>query len=122
MKKINIKFIKQTITAIIVVIILTYFLLASKNLATKIIIIPFLIFSLAFFLKNIFLISGKRNIAKIMEKIYVIAFFLYYFGFLIYWDYVVITNKDYISLLFSLLAWFGGIYVAYKRHLKYKRK
>lgn len=122
MKNLNIKFIKQTITAIIVIIILTYFLFTSKDLITKIIIIPFLTFSLAFFLKNIFLILRKKNIAKIMEKIYVIAFFVYYFGFLIYWDYVAINNKDYMSFLFSLLTWFGGIYVAYKRHKKnYKR-
>ena len=118
MKNSHINFIKQTITAIIVVIILTYFLFNSSNLTTKIIIIPFLTFSLAFFLKNIFLISGKRNIAKIMKKIYVISFFVYYFGFLIYWDYITITNKDYMSFLFSLLAWFGGIYIAYKRYLK----
>ena len=122
MKNLNINFIKQTITAIIVIIILTYFLFTSKDLITKIIIIPFFTFSFSFFLKNIFLILGKKNIAKIMKRIYTIAFFVYYFGFLIYWDYITITNKDYMSFLFSLLTWFGGIYVAYKRHKKnYKR-
>lgn len=118
----NIRYTKQTITSLLVFGILAYILFNTKDLITIIVTIPFLIFSLGLFLKNIFLILEKRNMGKIMEKIYVIPFFVYYFGFLIYWDYVAITNKDYMSVLFSLLAWLGGIFVAYKRHLRYKNK
>ena len=118
----NLRFTKQTITSILVFGILTYILFNTKDWMTKIVIIPFLIFSLGLFLKNIFLMLKKRNIAKIMEKIYVIEFFIYYFGFLFYWDYIAIANKDYMSVVFSLLAWFGGILVAYKRYLRLKNK
>ena len=118
----NLRFTKQTIKSILVFGILAYTLLNTKDWMTKIVIIPFLVFSLGLFLKNIFLMLKKRNMAKIMEIIYVIAFFIYYFGFLIYWDYIAITNKDYMSLLFSLIAWFGGILVAYKRYLRLKNK
>lgn len=118
----NIRNSKQTLTSIIVFIMLTNILFNSKDFITKLVVIPFIVFSLGYFLKNIFLMLGKKSLAKIMEIIYVISFFIYYFGFLIYWDYVCIINKDYIPLLFSLLAWFGGIFVAYKRYLRYKNK
>ena len=118
----SIKNIKQTTTALIIFVLLIYILFNSKDLITKIVIIPFIAYSLGIFLKNICLILGKVKIAKLMEKIYVIAFFLYYFGFLVYWDYISITNKDYVSLVASFLAWFGGLFVAYKRYLKLKNK
>ena len=118
----NIKFSKQTLTSLFVFGLLTYILFNTKDLITIIVVIPFLIFSLGLFLKNIFLILGKKNNARIMEIIYVIAFFVYYFGFLIYWDYVAIGNKDYMSVVLSLLAWFGGMFVAYKRYKRLKNK
>ena len=118
MKNLNINFIKQTMTSFIVVIILTYFLFASNVLTTKIIIIPFLTFSLAFFLKNISLIFNKVKLAEKFSKIYVIAFLTYWFGFLIYWDYISLINEEYISFLFSLLMWAGGIYISYKKFNK----
>ena len=117
----NIKFTKQTFSSVIIFGILTYILFNTNDLITKIVVIPFLIFSLGLFLKNMFLILEKRNIAKIMEIIYVIAFFVYYFGFLIYWDYVAITNKDYMAFILSLLTWFGGLFVAYKRYIRLKK-
>ena len=118
----NINKTKQTFTSLFVFGLLTYILFNSNDLLTKIIIIPFIVFSLGFFLKNVCLILGKVNMAKLMEKIYVIAFFIYYFGFLIYWDYISIINKDYVSLILSFSAWFGGLFVAYKRYLKLKSK
>lgn len=111
---------KQTFTSFLVFVLLTYILFNTNDLLTIIVVIPFLVFSLGLFLKNIFLVFEKKYLAKIMEKIYVIAFLAYYFGFLIYWDYVAITNKDYMSVILSLLAWLGGLFVAYKRYLKFK--
>ncbi len=77
-----------------------------------------MIFGISLFIKNICLIFNKNKIAKIFSKINVISFFIYYFGFLIYWDYVAITNKDYILVAFSLLAWAGGIFALYRRYLR----
>lgn len=114
----NIGFVKKTIMALIVSIFLGYILITTKDLLTRIVVIPFLIFGISLFIKNICLIFKKDKIAKTFSKINVISFFVYYFGFLIYWDYVAIINKDYMSIIFSLLAWFGGIFVAYRRYLK----
>ena len=116
----NRRFKQQTLTSFFVFCLLTYILFNTKDLITIIVVIPFLIFSSGLFLKNIFLTLDKKSIAKIMEIIYVISFFIYYFGFLIYWDYISMTNKDYMSVILSLFAWFGGIIVAYKRCFKLK--
>ena len=113
MKKIG--FIRQTITSFVVFLLMMYILFNSNNLMTRLIIIPFLIFSLGIVLKNIFLILKKDKLARIMEMIYVFSFFVYYFGFLIWWDYINIINKNYVSVLFSLFAWVGGILILYKR-------
>ena len=94
----NLGFIKKTIMAFAVSIFLGYIIIKTKDLLTRIVVIPFLIFG--------------------FSKINVISFFIYYFGFLIYWDYVAITNKDYILVAFSLLAWAGGIFALYRRYLR----
>ena len=114
----NLRFIKKTIMAFVVSIFLGYILIKTKDLLTKIVVIPFLIFGISLFIKNICLIFNKNKIAKIFSKINVISFFIYYFGFLAYWDYVAITNKDYILVAFSLLVWAGGIFVLYRRYLR----
>ena len=69
---------------------------------------------------NIYSNHSKNKIAKIFNKINVVSFFMYYFGFLIYWDYLAITNKDYVLIIFSLLAWIGRIFATYRKYLKLK--
>ena len=118
MNGLNIRYIKQSITALIVFGLLTYILITTKDLLTRIVTIPFIIFSLSFFIEKVLLIFNKKLIAKKISKIYVIAFLVYWFGFIIYWDYISIVNKDYMLVLFSLPFWFGGIYVTYKRLCK----
>ena len=66
------------------------------------------------------LIFKKEKHAKVFSKINIISFFIYYFGFLVYWDFIAITSKDYILAVFSLLAWTGGIFVAYKKYLRFR--
>ena len=114
----NIGFVKKTIMALIVSIFLGYILITTKDLLTRIVVIPFLMFGISLFIKNICLMFKKNKIAKTFSEINVISFFIYYFGFLICWDYVAITNNDYMSIIYSLLAWFGGIFVAYRRYLR----
>ncbi len=116
----NIENLQKTIMVLIVSIFLSYILITTKDLLTRIVVIPFLIFGISSFIKNICLIFNKNKIAKVFSKISVISFFIYYFGFLIYWGYTAILNKDYILVLFSLLAWVGGIFVACKKYLRFK--
>lgn len=111
-----------TITALMVSIFLSYVLFTTKDMLTRVIVIPFLLFGIGMFIKNICLMFNKTEIAKICSKIIVVSFFVYYFGFLIFWDYAAINNKDYMSFAFSVLAWLGGVFVAYRRYLKFKTK
>ena len=113
-------FMKKIITSLIASIYLTYILIITKNTLTRIVIIPFLMFGISLFIENICLMFNKNKIAKIFSKINAMSFFIYYFGFLIYWDYLTITSKDYVLTIFSLLAWIGGIFVVYRKYLRLK--
>lgn len=121
MEKINAKYIKKCITSASIFGFLTYILITTNDLLTKIVVIPFLIFSFSFCIEKVLLIFNKNVLAKKVSKVYVIAFFVYWFGFLICWDYISIIKKDFMSVLFSLPLWFGGGYIAYKR-LFYKKE
>ena len=57
----------------------------------------------------------KLNIAdKIFSKLYIVGFLLFWFGFLIVFDYIAITQGQMSMLAFSLVFWTVGIYVALK--------
>lgn len=115
MEKINAKYIRKCITSASIFGFLTYILITTKDWITKIVVIPFLIFSLFFCIEKILLIINKNKLAKKVSKVYVIAFSVYWFGFLICWDYISIVNKDIMSVLFSLPLWFGGGYIISRR-------
>ena len=114
----KIKFIKKTVTSLIVFTILSYFLITTKDLLTRIFIIPFLIFSIGMFTRNIFLILNKNKLVKIFNKVYVIAFLVYWFGFLIYFDYISILKKNFTLVFFSLIFYFIGLFFIYRRFRK----
>ena len=115
MEKINAKYIKKCISSASIFGFLTYVLITTKDWITRIVVIPFLIFSLSFCIEKALLIFNKNLLAKKMSKVYVIAFSVYWFGFLICWDYISIVNKDLMSVLFSLPLWFGGGYIISRR-------
>ena len=117
----NAKYIKKNITSLIITGILGKVLFSSNDMTTKIIVIPFLVCGLSFFLKSIFIVCNKSHWAAWMSKVFVIAFLTYWFGFLIYWDYVSIVKGDYVSVLFSLIFWLAGGFVVYRRFIR-KRK
>ena len=110
----------------------------AANSITRIVIIPFLISGLAVLIKGIVaLLHGlnlrkgmndenisaesvfykyeKLNIAyKIFSKLYIVGFLLFWFGFLIVFDYFAIKQGQMSMLAFSLIFWIVGIYVAIK--------
>lgn len=118
----NIRFIKQIIASLIAAIYLTHILIITKSTLTRIIVILFLIFAISLLIKNICLMLNKNKIAKIFSKMNTISFFIYYFGFLAYWDYLAITRKEYMLVAFSLIAWTGGIFVIYRKYLELRNK
>lgn len=105
----NIGFLRKTITTLITSTFLTYVLVTTKDLLTRVVVIPFLLFGISVFIRNICLMLKKYKVAKLFTKISVIVFFIYYFGFLVFFDYLAIINKEWTLVLFSLVAWFGGI-------------
>lgn len=120
MDKINVRYVKKTISSAFISGLLAYFLFKTNNLLSKILISLFLVFGISFCITNVLLVFRKNKLAEKVSKIYVIAFFIYWYGFLIYWDYASISNKDYMSVLFSLIMWFAGVYFIYKRFFKKK--
>jgi len=109
------RIIKQIITSIIVTILLIKVLLSSTDFLSKIIVLPFLVFAIFLGLKNILILLNQKELAIKVSKIYVIAFLIYLFGFLLYWDYRSLMNKDYVQFLASLPFWIGGSYIIFKR-------
>ncbi len=114
----NIGIIEQIIASLVASIYLTYIFIITNSNLTRIVIIPFLMFAISLFIKNVCLILNKDEIAKTFNKINIISFFIYYFGFLIYWDYLAIVKKEYMLVIFSLLFWVVGIFIAYRKYLK----
>ena len=110
---------KKLTSSIAVIVVLSYVLFKTEDTLTRIVVIPFLTFGLAYFLQGLFRVLRKEKLAAVMGKVYVIAFAVYWFGFLIAWDYISIVNRNYISALFSLIPWLGGGYIIYR---KLKRK
>ena len=106
---------KKFTSSIAVIVVLSYVLFKTEDTLTRIVVIPFLTFGLAYLLQCLFLVLRKKKLAAVMRKVYVIAFAVYWFGFLIAWDCISIVNRDYISLLFSLIPWLGGGYIIYRR-------
>lgn len=87
----------------------------SNDLLTRVVSLPFLTFSVAFFFKSVFYLLNKNDIAAWFGKACVVAFLVYWFGFLVVWDYTCIAKGDFVSTLFSLPFWIAGGYVIYKR-------
>lgn len=109
---------KQVITSSIVTILLLKVLFTSSNMISKIVVFPFLVFAIALAAKNILLMLNKKELAARVSKVYVIAFLVYCFGFLVYWDYASWLNGNSMAIIFSIPCWIAGIYMLYKRLLK----
>ena len=107
--------IKKLISSVVITGLLSYILFTTGDQLTRIVVIPFLTFSLAWFLKHVFLVLKKPKLAAVMEKVYVIAFAVYWFGFLIIWDFISILRKEYLSVLLSLILWVGGGWILCRR-------
>lgn len=92
----------------------------NKNLASRLMLTPFMLCSLFSFAKNICFIRNKIKSADIFQKLFYISFLLFWFGLIGYAGYLFIANKVYIGLLFMVPFMLTGIYLVCKRvfHLK----
>lgn len=114
-----IKNIIQMIISLFVIIFLSSILISTIDLLTKIVVAIFLTFIINQFLMNLFFVLNKNNIAVLFKKINLILFFVYWFGFLFYWNYININKHEYMSVLFSIPFLFMGVFMVYK---EFKRK
>lgn len=105
-------FISKLIYSILIAVVLIY--LCLKTPSNKIIFIPFLICSFAQILKYIFLILEKTKYIQVINKIFVVGFLLFWFGFLVYSIYYSLLKKEYSLLLFSIPFWLVGILILKK--------
>lgn len=111
---------KQIITSIIAAGVLLKVLVNTNDHWTKIIVLPFLVFAVGLGIKNALVIMGKKTLAAKIGKVYAGAFLIYWFGFLIYWDYVSFIDGKYMQILASVPFWLGGAYFTYKRFFSKK--
>ena len=100
-------YIIKIIYSIIITIFIFWLFIQNSNI--KLFILPFLICSCAVVFKNLFLILDKYKIVSLFNKIYIISFLLFWFGFLVYIGYNSIITKNYSILIFSIPFWLVGI-------------
>lgn len=103
-----------------IVIIISWFMINANDKFTRIILIPFLIASLAILGKLCSLYFKNINWTIFFHKLYTIGFLIFWVGFLIVADYISINNKQYDMIIFSIPFWIVGIYFAYKNFIKKK--
>ena len=102
---------KQLITSIVVAGILLKVLFQTNDLLTKIVVSLFLIFAVGLGLTNVLAMMNK-------DEVYVIAFLIYWFGFLMIWNYISFKNREYMQIVVSVPMWLAGFYFAHKRLIK----
>ena len=100
-------------TAIFATILLIYFMM--KTTSSKLIFLPFIICSVTMIGKQVALLLGKHKIADFLSKIFVIGFFLFWFGFLILAAYICLRDREYGLLLYSGIFWIVGIIFAKRK-------
>lgn len=111
----NLRNIKQTITALITSIFFSYVLITTKDLLTRIIVIQFLLLGISYFIKNVCIMLNKNELAKIFSNINVIAFLIYLFVFTTFWCYTCLKNGAYLQTIFSIPFCIAGIFIVRKR-------
>ena len=107
----------QSITTLIAGIVFCFFLVvmlakAADN-TTQIILIPFCIAGIGIFLQGLLplVMIDKVNAIKISKRVYMGGFLLYWFGFLMLWDYTSLRDGQISLFVFSLIFWLVGIYL-----------
>lgn len=92
--------------------LLFYFYVNTSN--GKIVLLPFLICSVANFFKNISLLFNKSKYIDLFNKVFTLSFLLFWPCSLIFWCYTSIVNKQYSSLIFSIPFWLASVFIIKK--------
>lgn len=104
--------VSKIIKSLFITLLLFCFYVNTSN--GKMFLLPFLICSIAIFLKNISLLFNKSKYVDLFNKIFVLFFLMFWFGILVFWCYICIVNKQYTSLIFSIPFWLASIFIIKK--------
>lgn len=116
----NNKFIKiiNIIKAIIINIILGIIYMNLQNPIAKIFFTPFVLCAILMFFMSIATKNSKLEV--LYSKFYEIIFLVYWFGFLIFFDFLSFKQNELSVIYFSLIFWLAGFYIVYKDFFKKK--
>ena len=109
----------KVITIILLNFILFKVFINTKDITIKIILIPFIICFISVLFSILASILNKDIIVKLMKKIYIIGFLIFWIGFLIFFTYGIVKQEnDYTMILFTIPFWLVAIYLIYKEFIK----
>lgn len=109
----------RILSVVLANIILFIAFTTTKDITTKIVLIPFIICFISVLVMSLANILNKDIIVKLMNKIYVIGFLIIWIGFLIFATYTIIKQgNDYSMLLFTIPFWLVAIFLIYKEFIK----
>ena len=103
----NKNYLSRLLSSSIFIFILLYLFVKTPN--GKVVLIPFLLCGFSNLGKYLALLLKNNRLALIFHKCFILSFFMYWFGFLLYSNYRSILSKEYSMLFFSLIFWIVGI-------------
>lgn len=109
---------RKLVKAVLAFVLLVYFMMDTTS--PKIIFVPFLLCAFASAGKNLFLLLEQKRLALFFDRMFKVAFFLFWFGFLAVACYMLIKEKNYSLLLFTLPFWVVGFLFAKGRFRRKK--
>ena len=93
-----------------------------KTPSPKIVLLPFLICALSMVGQSVAQLLGKDKLAALFHKCFAAGFLLFWFGFLAVAGYISIRDKQYGLLIFLILFFLIGIFVAKNKLLGKKNQ
>lgn len=110
----------QFVVSCILIFIFIWLFINSSDHISRMFIVPFIISS--FISLGLVISSFFRKIdwELLLNKLFIVIFLLFWFGFLIIATYISLINKEYSIVLFSIPFWIVGIFTIYKNFIKKK--
>lgn len=100
-------------------VVLFIMFINTKEITTKIILIPFIICFVSALFSIIGSVINKDIIVKITSKIYIIGFLIFWIGFLIVFTKLAIEqNNDKSLIIYTIPFWLFAILLIYKNFIK----
>ncbi len=116
----NTVFLNNIIRAVFILMILIFVFIKNEQLYLRLFILAFILLTICIIAKNVCSSLNKLKMANFFHKLFIIIFLLFAIIFIITWSYIVIKNKQYLYLLFTIPFWIFIIYIIRKYFLNSK--